>query len=194
VTQPADVDDSAWAGRRAGVMLDPSVIQLNAGTCSPDKPLGARCTDDGSDNVDSECQSGWCANGFCCESECHGTCETCRFADWPGVCLTAPTGEDPHDLCGFNRTCNGPERDGLCGLDDTATCAFDYECASGQCDNGKCCHKACDGVCERCTADGMGCELVPDGLDDNATCPTPPPCSAGRCRDALGEPCAEPGE
>ena len=165
-----------------------------AGTCTPDKSLGEDCLAAAAgDDPNDQCASGFCASGICCESECDGICQICWFDEFPGQCIPAPTGDDPGNLCGVGMACNGPERNGDCGRDDTAVCANDFECASGQCDNGKCCHKACDGVCERCTADGQNCEPVPSG-DDNATCPSPRACLNGVCKDGLGEPCTADGE
>ncbi len=132
------------------------------GVCAPDKVLGANCSS--SEDPNDQCASGFCASGICCESECHGICQICWNSEFPGQCLPAPASSDPGNFCGDGMACNGI-LDGNCGLDDNATCGNDYECASGQCDNGtgKCCHKACDGVCERCNADGKGCEPVSAG-------------------------------
>ncbi len=61
----------------------------------------------------SECQSGDCVDGFCCNessSTCNG-CRACSVAGSEGACADVPAGEDPHGACAgvvcSNETCNG---------------------------------------------------------------------------------------
>jgi hypothetical protein len=47
--------------------------------------------DDGeSCTLDSECTSGNCADGVCCDTSCAGGCTDCNLSGTEGVCTTAP--------------------------------------------------------------------------------------------------------
>ena len=47
----------------------------------------------------TECTSGQCVDGVCCESACGGECETCNLPGSPGKCMPIPDGEDPQNEC-----------------------------------------------------------------------------------------------
>src|SRR5260370_18109945 len=48
----------------------------------------------------TECSSGHCTDGVCCESACSGTCETCNLnAASAGTCKAIPNGMDPDKEC-----------------------------------------------------------------------------------------------
>ena len=47
---------------------------------------------------DSECQSGHCADEVCCQSDCAGTCQSCRLGGSQGLCTNIPAGM--HDMKG----------------------------------------------------------------------------------------------
>lgn len=46
----------------------------------------------------TECSTGFCADGVCCESACKGTCESCALAN-KGKCEPIPDGTDPEKEC-----------------------------------------------------------------------------------------------
>ena len=54
----------------------------------------------------TECATGFCIDGVCCNSACSGTCEKCNLAGLNGVCSAVLDGQDPDNEClgGF---CNG---------------------------------------------------------------------------------------
>ena len=54
--------------------------------------LGVACTNA------SECPSGFCVDGVCCESACSGVCEACNLAE-KGKCLPHPANTDPDKEC-----------------------------------------------------------------------------------------------
>jgi hypothetical protein len=123
----------------------------------------------------TECSSGNCVDGYCCDSPCTGTCVACDVASTVGTCSFVPADTDPADDCGFY-TCDGAGAcittctvdtcsghcdvgaqcvSGSCiaGLANGTTCVTGCECASGHCSDGVCCDLACDGAC-------MACDLV----------------------------------
>jgi hypothetical protein len=41
--------------------------------------------------TDGECQSGFCAQGVCCQSRCDGACQSCALPGSTGICMPVPT-------------------------------------------------------------------------------------------------------
>jgi hypothetical protein len=86
--------------------------------------------------------------------------------------------------------CNGNS----CGLKNNgASCSAGTECGSGNCAQGVCCDKACDGACQSCALTGTlgACTNVPTGTPDPAgkcqdagpaSCGTNGKCQAGKCQ------------
>jgi MYXO-CTERM domain-containing protein len=81
-------------------------------TCQPKKSAGASC------EFTSECATGYCVDGVCCETDCSGTCMGCSNAatgQASGSCKPIKTGTDPRNdcddngvsSCGQNGACNG---------------------------------------------------------------------------------------
>lgn len=74
---------------------------------------------------DSECASGFCVEGVCCDARCDQPCHTCVLPSVPGRCVLSPTGVDLRQDCGSNLSCVstcGPA--GACiGAGETTTCA-----------------------------------------------------------------------
>jgi hypothetical protein len=70
-----------------------------AGACGPPaggkKPNGELCTDV------TECKSGFCKDGVCCNNACDGTCRTCAT----GSCADVTKRQDPPE-CAGTMTCN----------------------------------------------------------------------------------------
>ena len=77
------------------------------------KAIGASC------GGGSECMSGDCVDGVCCENACGGTCMSCRnsaHGAGEGRCRAVRSGSDPNNECADGTcrtgTCNGS---GACG-------------------------------------------------------------------------------
>lgn len=136
---------------------------------------------------DTECVSGACGGGVCCDRRCSGACEACSRAATgleDGLCAPLPaatlcaasTGScDRAALCdGRARECPEPPLvpDGEpCddGNDATQndTCT-DGVCAGESCLGAECCDPPCDGACATCVAPAEGaprgtCEPLPAG-------------------------------
>ncbi len=62
-------------------------------TCRPTLGLGRAC------RVDSQCTSGVCAQGVCCDRRCDGACERCSLAATQGLCAPLPAGSRPTLVC-----------------------------------------------------------------------------------------------
>ncbi len=152
------------------------------GQCHPDHGLGEAC-----DNDDLECLSGHCVRGFCCESECHDRCESCMVSGFEGQCVPAPPGEDPSGLCELLEPGTACDRFGGCSKVDGQSCTAGFECISGVCDQGTCCHEAC-GVCEVCAEDGASCDALATGPDADS-CSGAMTCKDGECLKGLGVRC-----
>jgi hypothetical protein len=76
-------------------------------------------------NVDSECSTGHCVEGVCCNTECLDKCHSCALISSPGICTPSPLGVDMRNDCGpalkCLGTCNGG---GQCiGAGAGTTCA-----------------------------------------------------------------------
>jgi len=64
----------------------------------------------------SECPSGFCSDGVCCDRACDGACESCNLPIISGTCTPIPAGSDPDDECAGASTCNAS---GFCELERT---------------------------------------------------------------------------
>ncbi|MCC6217547.1 MAG: hypothetical protein IT376_22000 [Polyangiaceae bacterium] len=68
-----------------------------SGTCAGDLGVGGTCS------RDSECQSGHCADGVCCDTGCTAGCQACSAArkgqGGDGTCGAIAAGLDPDDEC-----------------------------------------------------------------------------------------------
>ncbi|HVT08857.1 MAG TPA: hypothetical protein VHO67_15470, partial [Polyangia bacterium] len=99
-------------------------------TCGP-KPPGFPC------GGASECASGFCVDGVCCETACTGTCHSCALPGSPGRCQTvAADNVDPRGqckdqgaaTCGTNGKCDGT---GSCERYAVGTTCDSEKCSAG---------------------------------------------------------------
>ena len=103
----------------------PSTCNNNNNKCV-NSILGSACSDD------SECASGHCADGVCCNEDCSGAAKSC-----------------------LNKRTKLP--DGTCGPAVLGvSCTKGIECASGFCADGVCCSSSCANPCEGCSAQVKG--------------------------------------
>ncbi len=148
--------------------------------------LGASCA------RDSDCDSGHCQDGVCCESLCTGECYSCNVPGQAGRCVAVPDGtscDKDGNICNGQDTCQA----GSCTPGEPLQCSDGGPCKTGSCDpvkgciytpvpNGTSCANLyfCDGV-ETCQ-DGVCTAGTPPDCDDGNPC-TEDTCSdeAGRC-------------
>ncbi|HRI67580.1 MAG TPA: VCBS repeat-containing protein [Polyangium sp.] len=106
----------------------------------------------------SECSSGFCIDGVCCNSSCTGACQACtamkKGSGSDGTCGNIAPATDPDNECSLGN-CNGV---GACGtgilLGNGVACSNAGQCASAQCVDGVCCDSACTGSCQACNIPG----------------------------------------
>jgi hypothetical protein len=100
-------------------------LEVDCGGACPEC-LGLPCS------IGSDCKSGFCADGRCCNAPCDAICMWC----FDGDCKNVPQYEsDTVPACIGNNVCNGG---GECRLDNGSPCVADVECASGKCVNMTC--------------------------------------------------------
>jgi hypothetical protein len=104
-----------------------------AGACV--KSLGAAC------NANSDCPSGFCVDGVCCNTACRGECQACDVQGSRGVCSNVPYylpdklferngSEGSCDLPTAGARCNGA---GKCLKISGTQCNANDQCMSNQC-------------------------------------------------------------
>jgi hypothetical protein len=114
--------------------------------------------------MNGDCSSGHCADGVCCKTDCSTTCTSCALMGSEGVCMPAPVGPDPHNLCKDDgrQSCG---HNGMCdGAGSCQTYPVGFPCKDGQCVGA---HDVM--LASRCSADGVCVD------------PAPQPCSPYLC-------------
>jgi hypothetical protein len=84
----------------------------------------------------SECASGHCVDGVCCEQSCDGTCFSCNQPGSAGQCTKLDGAEDhaAAKTCEGSRTCTAPGTAApICATKDGEDCTTDSECYTGIC-------------------------------------------------------------
>ncbi len=92
----------------------------------------------------SECCSGNCVDGYCCNSACGGTCDACNITGHEGTCV------DDDSKCTGCKSCSG----GTCVDDDTLCSGTTSSC---YCDGGACQSCTDPGGCSYPTCIGYTC-------------------------------------
>jgi hypothetical protein len=159
----------------------------NAGSCVPQAGLGTPCM------LDGQCGSDQCADGFCCNVDCSGLCQSCALSGQLGVCGSIPAGTDPGSECAGTQVCNGG---GECKKTAGDTCMSDLDCLGGQCEDGVCCASDCSGDCKRCDVAGSvgTCQNVAAGQTSGA-CGGGSACNGtGACKKVSGQSCSTAAE
>ena len=139
---------------------------------------GGACT------LSSQCDTGLCVDGVCCETTCNGTCMACDTAADPGVCSPVVSAPDP-DTCAAPFACGST---GTCGLPKGAPCTGPERCATGLCVDGYCCDTTCTGSCDACNGADINWPGASNGTCANAPLffPGSPACGAYFCNGARG--------
>jgi len=90
--------------------------------------------------VGTDCTSGFCVDGVCCESACIGTCRACNQEGLRGNCSYVFKGaDDPNGVVacmGNDVSCDGS---GGCLKENGQPCNDNGDCISHNCANGKTC-------------------------------------------------------
>jgi hypothetical protein len=156
----------------------------------------------------SDCASGLCVGGVCCNRACNNDCETCTVPGAVGTCVVAPAGTaspacgaflcngtsvgcptacNSSALCAAGNWCD--PMSGTCSTlkPEAQACSADGQCQTGHCVDGVCCDTACLGRCHFC---GSGTCTVAAGVDPRGDCSGERNCD-GAC-DATGA-CVFPG-
>jgi len=148
---------------------------------------GGDCTQD------SDCPTGHCTDGVCCERDACGTCEACNVVGSSGTCSKLRNMTDP-DSCTSGKACDAA---GACKPVNGQACKVGSDCASGFCVDEVCCDTSCQGTCQACRADlktsgnSGTCGPARAGVDPRNDCPDDGALScqrdgtcdgAGRCR------------
>jgi hypothetical protein len=157
---------------------------------APESGLRARgeaCSDDG------ECDSTFCRDGVCCETECTGECQSCAAPDTGaanGTCAPSSAGTDPRDecdastpeSCGNDGECDG---EGACRnygpsqVCAAAICAGASFTPAATCDGAGECETGAAQACGEFPCSDEGCQTPCTDDDD---CPSASRCDNEVCR------------
>ena len=121
----------------------------------------------------SDCTSGNCMDGYCCNTACAGACDYCNLAGSLGTCSLAPAGDPGAPSCAPYTCQSSVSCPTSCATDaqctsanycvsgacvarsaNGATCTAGDQCTSNNCVDGVCCSSACAGQCEACNVAG----------------------------------------
>jgi MYXO-CTERM domain-containing protein len=147
----------------------------NPGTCTAKKSNGSACATFAFDATgNTQCTSGFCLDGVCCENACGALCMACSSAKTGqanGLCKPVAAASDPDNECSVapNLNCNGS---GACA----ATCNAEADCGSGYYCSGN------PGSCVAKKATGAACASYTFDTTGNGQC-TNAHCVDGVCCD-----------
>ncbi|MEB2313028.1 MAG: hypothetical protein OZ921_01585 [Sorangiineae bacterium] len=164
-------------------------------SCQPDQSNGKACT------ADSQCTSGHCADGVCCDQACGGLCQACtaalKGAGNDGVCGSVAAASDPKNQCPDdgatscqrNGMCNGA---GACSLYANNTACGETTCSAGTqkgytCDGLGTCKASSSSECSPYVCGAKACAT---SCADDAGCVVGSYC---RAADATCQPDQAPG-
>jgi len=132
----------------------------------------------GACSIGTECATGFCNDGVCCEQVTCGACQACNTTGSPGVCAPVVSADDV-DSC--NPTTSSCDAAGVCRKRQGQTCTAATDCASGFCANGYCCDQACAGGCDVCNTTPGTCTKLAKGVTGSS-----PSCGAYLCDGVSG--------
>ncbi len=157
--------------------------------CEIKKGLGVICTGG------TECNSGNCVDGVCCNGTCGGACRSCNKSGSLGICTNHSADTDPEDECsGTCRSCNGLGScdDTSSGVDPESECADESQASCGEIDacngSGGCAYWPSGTLCQSQTCVGS-VEYPADYCNGSGTCVNsgstdchPYMCNGNNCR------------
>lgn len=149
----------------------PVVTPETAAATCPLTRNGAYCS------ADTQCRSGFCTDGVCCESRCGGgaDCAACSVAAGStrdGVCKSLPVGQECRPLAGSCDVVEACEGDTFeCPADVVLTSSVVCRVADGDCDQPE----SCTGDAPECPADaakpsGVLCRAANGDCDVSESC------------------------
>jgi hypothetical protein len=171
--------------------IGPDAGGVGPEAAAPAQPAGAACA------AASECRSGFCTDGVCCEAaDCGGPCRACNLAGSAGSCRNISADGDPRaggcapepvGSCGRTGKCDGQ---GGCQRQLNGTvcapgrCKDDAQAAPSTCSDGKCvasCPRDCPG--------GFGCQgsVCATSCTDDDQCSSSTYCVAPACKPRHGD-------
>jgi len=145
-------------------------------TCLPDQAKGATCT------AASQCTSGNCVDGFCCDAPCNGTCQACSNAKTGaanGTCKAITIGTDPDGDCPDDGS-PSCKRNGVCdGVGACQKYINGTACGSTTCSMGMQTGFSCDGAGNCKAGTSASCDpYVCSGASCGASCVSDADCVA----------------
>jgi len=138
--------------------------------------------------MNTECASGNCVEGVCCNSPCMETCKTCMRSGFVGQCIDLPNEQldtTATMVCTGEFRCDGI---GNCKKLTGYSCTMGAQCLSGYCADGYCCGNICNQLCMACSMNLTGatngsCQPILNGLDPIDECAGNKTCNgAGSCK------------
>ncbi|MBI2396151.1 MAG: hypothetical protein HYV09_41695, partial [Deltaproteobacteria bacterium] len=122
----------------------------------------------GACSIGTQCATGFCVDGVCCEQLSCGTCQACDVAGSPGKCAPVIGADDTDTCAAATSTCDAT---GACKLKQAQSCTSNTQCASGSCANNYCCDQACTGGCDVCNSTPGTCtKLTKYATGSNPSC------------------------
>ncbi|MFI5298197.1 MAG: hypothetical protein ACHREM_08880 [Polyangiales bacterium] len=150
-------------------------------------PVGGACA------LASDCATGFCVDGYCCNSACGGTCQACDVSGATGICTTLTSGQ-PHGsrthcagtgVC--QGTCNGSSKTACVYPTSSKACAA-ANCtgttltAAATCDGAGICNTPTTSSCSPYECGTGACKTSCTGDSD---CIATDYCSSGKCAAKL---------
>ena len=161
---------------------DDSFCALALG-CQFKNAIGAECA------ANSQCQSGFCADGYCCNVACADQCNACDDPSSPGTCLQvhgpARSKTLKNGLPTAHKDCAGvgAECAGTCGTNEITCDYAAVPCGTPTCTNGSAVGGTCSltnlGSCETATTDCGAFSCNAGGTACNTQCSNTVDCAPG---------------
>ncbi len=190
---------SALQGQTA-TLLNNNLVLLAGGSNNGTSAVATSAFFDGSFALqctsNSQCATGFCVSGVCCDTACNGGCGVCNLAGHVGTCSAASSGtvcRAQAGACDAAETCNGTSL--TCPTDAVAPLGSVCRPANGACDVPE----TCDGTTKACPTDGFAaattvcrastgtCDAAETCTGTSAACPADGFAAAGTvCRPSAG--------
>jgi len=133
----------------------------------------------------SECGSGFCVDGVCCNNACSGLCERCDISSSVGMCSPVPSGSDPDFECdpfgAPTTTSDGGVSDS--GMSDATSDVASDAVAPPPMRVRSACGGLCDGA-RMCRFPDNTTRCAPANCTNSTTSNTPKCNGTGRCVDS----------